>query len=238
MNIAVCDDNMQFVETIEKYLDEFKNAKIEKDVFYDGEELIKMYEKNEADYDAIFLDIEMAKTDGIETANRIREFDKHVLIVFMTAYPKYMQESFKCLPFRFLVKPVEKEELFSVFMAIDKKLKENPDTFIFVEAKTRVRVYCENIVYFESKGHNILVHMKNGDIHTVRGSITKLLETVDKNVFVRIHRAFVVNLRYIHKINTTKVYLHGDAGTVPMSRTYKQSLADAFIDFKERKYLL
>ncbi len=238
MNIAICDDNLQFVEQIENYLDEFDKFKIERDVFFQGEDLISMYEKNEAGYDAIFLDIEMGAINGIDVANRIRQLDKHTIIVFMTAYPTYMQKSFECSPFRFLIKPVRKDEFFKVIEAIDLKIRENPDTFIFVEKKVRVRVYSEDIVFFESKGHDIIVHMKDGNKHIVRNTITKLMEGIDKRIFVRVHRAFVVNMGHIHKINDKKVYMHGVENTIPMSRTYKQELTNAFIDFKERKYLL
>ncbi len=238
MNIAICDDNKQFVDTIEEYISELKAFKIQHDVFFTGESLLGMYEKKAADYDAIFLDIELNKSNGIEIANRIRELDGHVLIIFMTAHPKYMQKSFECSPFRFLVKPILKDDFYSACDAVDRKMREQADTFIFTEKKVTVRVYCDDIMFFESEGHNISVYMKDGSVHTVRSTMSKLIETIDKRSFVRVHRAFIVNLRHVYKIDDTNIYLHGFCKNIPIGRTYKPELANAFIDFKERKYLL
>ena len=54
------------------------------DVFYNGEQLVEVYKEHSANYDVSFLDIEMEKLNGIETANTIREFDEHVIIIFIT----------------------------------------------------------------------------------------------------------------------------------------------------------
>ena len=101
MKIAICDDNMKYINTVEDYLDKMKSSKIDHDVFMSGEELLREYERNEADYDAIFLDMEMTGLDGIETANIIRQFDKNVIIVFVTSHKKYMHVVFNACLFDF-----------------------------------------------------------------------------------------------------------------------------------------
>ena len=100
MNIAICDDNNDYINTLENYIDDLKVKNLEHDVFYSGEELLNEYKNNEANYDAIFMDMEMGELDGIETANLIRQYDRHVIIVFVTSHKKYMQRSFQCMPFR------------------------------------------------------------------------------------------------------------------------------------------
>lgn len=239
MNIAICDDSMEYINTIEDYLDKLKIPDLEHDVFMSGEELIAAYKNNEdADYDAIFLDMEMGELDGIETANRIRQIDRHVIIVFVTSYKKYMQRSFECMPFRFLLKPVRYEEFYKVFGEVCIRLKEDPETFIFLENKRKTRIYASDIIYFESSSHWILIHMRDGTVHKMRKAMTEILDTIEKCTFVRCHRAFAVNLSYIHQIAENDIVMHNCSEMIPLSKTYKKEFSEAFLNFKERKYLL
>ena len=122
MNIAICDDNKEYINMLEKYILDKNAPDITCDAFYSGEELIKTYNIGDGNYDVIFLDMEMNVLNGIETANIIRKSDKHVIIVFVTSHTKYMQYCFECSPFRFLVKPVSDSDFDKVFDDILKKI--------------------------------------------------------------------------------------------------------------------
>ncbi len=80
VNIAICDDNIEHINILEKYLFEISNIKIECDAYQSGESLVNAYKKNIERYDVVFLDMEMEELNGIETANLIREFDEHTII--------------------------------------------------------------------------------------------------------------------------------------------------------------
>ena len=140
MNIAICDDNNDYINTLENYIDDLKVKNLEHDVFYSGEELLNEYKNNEANYDAIFMDMEMGELDGIETANLIRQFDRNVIIVFVTSHKKYMQRSFQCMPFRFLIKPINFSDFEEVFREVCIKLDDDPETFIFLENATAIGI--------------------------------------------------------------------------------------------------
>ena len=99
------------------------------------------YENQEADYDAIFLDMEMGKLGGIETANKIRETDKYVIIVFVTSHTKYMKECFQCEPFRFLIKPINTDEINKVIKEIAIRLSQERKTFVFSEKRNIIRLF-------------------------------------------------------------------------------------------------
>lgn len=237
MNIAICDDNAQYIRTIEDYIGKLNNKGLEYDIYYSGEKLLASL-KNDTGYDAILLDMEMSGLDGIKTADRIRLTDKHVIIVFVTSHTKYMQESFRCAPFRFLIKPLKFEDFKKVCEEIRAKLDDEPETFVFFENKKRTRVFASEIVFLECSAHSIFVHMRDGIVHKIRKSMDELLNAVPKSTFVRVHRGFVVNLFYIYKISDTSVTMHCYDKTIPIGRTYAKNLEDAFLNFKERKYLI
>ena len=136
-----------------------------------------------------------------------------------------------------MVKPVKKSDLDKVIEEIETKLKDRAESIIFSESRTRVRLYCEDIILFESSGHFVIIHTKNG-AYKVRKSLNELTEEVDSLRFCRVHRAFFVNLGYIKKIGESELMLYGFDRSVPVSRRYKKDLTEAFFDYSERKYIV
>ena len=80
--VAVCDDEAAITDIIETYIHAYTPlaSSVEK---YTSGEVLAAEKKN---FDLIFLDIDMAGIDGIETARRIRDYDKRVKIVYVTSY--------------------------------------------------------------------------------------------------------------------------------------------------------
>lgn len=239
MNIAVCDDNFEYIKNIESCFDEIGREirNINYDVFEDGSELVKIYEKEMADYDAIFLDMEMKKLGGMETANIIRKYDKNVIIVFITGFGKYMQKSFECQPFRFLIKPVSLDDIWQVINDIDAKFREDKKTLIFESNRSRVRLFCENILYFESHSHNVFIITTDGK-YQVNRPLSDLESALKNDVFFRVHKSYIVNYEYIKEILDREIILYGTDVHIPLSRNYKKQLIKGFIDFKERKFMI
>lgn len=237
MQIAVCDDSREYLNVMEEYFDKLTDIKFDYDLFESGEDLIRLYETDYADYDAIFLDMEMKKLDGIETANLIRKKDKHVIIVFVTNHTKYMQKSFECAPFRFLVKPISFDDLQKVFDEIYFKLNEERKTFVFCENKIRIRLFCDDIIFFENRSHWILIHTKER-IYKICKSLSDLYSNLDKSMFCRVYKSFIINYNYVKAIKENDIILYEYDIPIPLSRTYKKELVNGLINFKERKYLI
>ena len=140
MKIAICDDDMNCINKIENYIEKIDRNNAECDAYQNGERLVQAFKTGAEQYDVIFLDMEMEKLNGIETANLIREVDEHVIIVFVTSHTEYMRESFKCAPFRFLVKPVDPAEFKTVFYDIGKSYP-NRERFLHLR-KTKPKYVC------------------------------------------------------------------------------------------------
>ena len=179
----------------------------------------------------------MGGLTGIETANIIRKRDKHVIIVFVTSHTKYMQECFECSPFRFLIKPVAEQDMLKVYNDIRKKLPEESTTFVFTENRNKIRLFCEDIIYFECQAHYIYIHTKD-TVHKICKTMAELIESIDANTFIQVHKSFVVNLNHIREIRESEVVLYNADKIVSISRSCKKQVSIGFINFKERKYLI
>lgn len=235
MKVAICDDNINHISIIENYINKFKKTAVECDAYTSGEELVYSYRDKKERYDVIFLDMEMEQLNGIETANLIRDMDEHVIIVFVTSHTEYMRESFKCSPFRFLVKPVDDEEFETVFYDISKKLSKQRKVFAFTENKAKVRLYCDDIIYCESQDHWIWIHTKE-KVYKICKSLTELHGQLDKEMFCRVHKSFIINFLYIKSIKNNDAELYYCDKPVPISRSYKKEVLEEYTNFLERDF--
>lgn len=235
MRIAICDDNMNHINIIENYIHDLRKTSIECDAYQSGEELIRSFRDGEEQYDVIFLDMEMEQLNGIETANYIREIDEHVIIVFVTSHTEYMRDSFKCAPFRFLVKPVDVEEFKTVFYDISKKLSKQRKVFAFTENKAKIRLYCDDIIYCESQDHWIWIHTKD-KVYKICKSLTELHSQLDKEMFCRVHKSYIINFLYIKSIKDNDAELYHCDKTIAISRSYKKEVLEEYTNFLERDF--
>ncbi len=233
MRIAICDDNNDYINIIENYIEKLNKSNAECDAFESGESLVSAYIDNNERYDVIFLDMEMKKLNGIETANKIREIDEHTIIIFVTSHTEYMKDSFKCSPFRFLVKPVEYSEFQEVFHDISTKLKKQRKTFTFTENKTRVRLFCDDIIYCESQDHWIRIYTKD-QAYKVCKTLTDLHESLDKEMMYRVHKSFVINFQFVKSMKENVVQLYHCDRLIPISRSYKKAVIEEYTNFIER----
>lgn len=116
MNIAVCDDE-ENIRYLIKRLIEKQDAYCRIMEFSSGEELLRFWEQEDREQlDILFLDISMDGTDGMETAEQIRDWKEEreevlwgslPLLIFVTGYPEYMPKAFSVNAFQYLVKPVD-----------------------------------------------------------------------------------------------------------------------------------
>ena len=235
LSIYLCDDNPIFTEEISENIARILNNKRKYDLtlFDNGRDLINKW--NQYFSDVVFLDIDMPDLDGFVVAEKLQKSKKNALIIFVTSHTKYMQDCFECSPFRFLVKPVSDSDFDKVFDDILKKLSEERTTFVFTENRNKVRLFCEDIVYFECQGHYIHIFTKD-KTHKICKTMAELYANIDKSMFLKVHKYFVINLNYVREIKESEIILYDSQRIIPISRTFKKQVATAFINFKERKY--
>ena len=89
IHIAIVEDEKKFVEQLESYIVQYKKERskdIKVSVFSDGEDIIEEYR---CQYDIILMDIQMEFMDGMTAAEKIRQLDNEVVIMFITNMTQY-----------------------------------------------------------------------------------------------------------------------------------------------------
>lgn len=106
MHIAVVEDQPEvrtcLAEYIERYFTE-NGTPYRITMFSDGDEILEDYQ---ADYDLILMDIQMARMDGMRAAEKIRQLDEDVYLVFVTNLRNYAIKGYSVQAMDFLLKPV------------------------------------------------------------------------------------------------------------------------------------
>jgi len=211
--IAVCDDEEYYNIKIQNLLQEYflkKEILYKVDIYNSGVQMLELG-IGVKEYDLIFLDINMGELNGIETARKIREYTQETYIVFVTACAAYAMEGYKVNAIRYLLKEEDNFDMnfTECLEAIRAKRDDtgNMQTFEFQEG--RKRVAYNNIIYIESDLHKLHFYIRNEEVlcYTMYGKLDVLEEELQACDFCRIHKSYLVNLRYMESLKRYRVVL-------------------------------
>lgn len=220
LQVAVCDDDKIFRDNfINKVCDYFQRRKIDYNIqcFSSGENLLRTAE--ESILDVVFLDISMSG-NGIETARHLRENNKNICIIFVTGYMNYVLEGYKVGAFRYLVKQQIDDSFEECMEAVLKQFHLYIDQICFSFLSGDVYLTPNDISLVESKGHSVLVYGLQGKLlGQMKNKLDNLEIILKKYDFLRVHKSYLVNMKYITEINHYRLYLNnGTELSVPKTR--------------------
>ena len=189
-------------------------------------------------YDVVFLDIQMPGLSGLELAEVVADLPHRPAIVFVTAYEEHAVRAFEVGASDYLLKPLSPERLRRTLDRVRGATPPEPppgtaapilDRLPVELAGRTVLVDLPEIRFAEARGD--LVSVKTHDhAYATRFSLSELERRLPNPPFLRIHRAFIVNLRRVVEI---RPYFNGayllkaddDAGTeLTVSRGHARDL--------------
>jgi two-component system LytT family response regulator len=173
-----------------------------------------------AEVDVLFLDIQMPGLSGLEVARRLPQATR---VVFTTAYDQYAVKAFETSAVDYLLKPVESERLDRTLDRLE-RLRREPSgdeiraalaklaedlrsrTPSFAERITsrigeRVQVIeTAEVTHFFARDKGTYA-VTSGGTHLIDATIAELEKRLDPARFIRIHRATLVNLAFVHELH-------------------------------------
>ena len=163
-------------------------------------------------YDIIFLDIDMPEINGFELAETLICVKPNITIVFISHLEHLVFRSFRFKPFGFVRKSNLEKDIYYIIEEYKNELIKTREIYFFKTSYEEGNVPISDIVYFESMGHDIHMQTIDNKYKLKRErekelSMKKLCEQFEKKGFIRIHKSFLVNFRYIYKINKNSVEL-------------------------------
>ena len=234
LRIAVCDDEKYYREYIEKLIANYfenKDMTVYIDLFSDGSEFCAD-KNNFHKYDIIFLDIEMDKMNGMDTAYIIRKFNADVQIVFITIRVEYCLESYKVDAMRFIIKEDLENSLQECLESVLHRMQEKIVKMKFPFVGGERNIILSNIIYIENSSHQLHFVGKKEQLYLNR-KLDVIEEQLRPYYFARTHQSYLVNLQYVEKIASYKVQLV-DGTTLPAVKGRYDKLKSMYLLYKER----
>ena len=234
MRIAICDDETIFAEKLKNNLQK-EFAKHGTKCFFtivnSGDMLLSICQREKID--AVFLDIAMPEIDGLETAKRLREIRKDIMIVFVSSKESTVFSAYEYSPIWF----IPKSQMQLLERAVEKIVnkmktleKEASFTQIKIENKI-VEIDIRDIKYFKSDGHYINYVDRNGNKScSFRCRMREIELQLNTVWFVKTHNRFLVNLRSVRSIEGNELILF-DGEHIPISRSQTNEVKEKFQDY-------
>ncbi|AYE34085.1 LytR/AlgR family response regulator transcription factor [Clostridium septicum] len=231
-SIAICEDNSIQLDSLNNILKKFsidENIKINIDMFSTGEDLL---EHGFNSYDIIILDIKMGNLTGIEVAKIIREVNKSIKIIFLTALESHWSDGYTVNAFRYILKPLNADSFYNEIKELINELNKSK-IFIPIDSNGTIKkISISDILYLEILDRKVLIHT-NSDIYTSTNKLKYWNDMLSPLGFSNPHNSFLVNLNYVKELNKNNVVLcNGD--TIYASQRKFKSFKKDFMNFLSR----
>jgi len=153
--------------------------------------------------DLLFLDIQMPDLSG---TSFLRTLQHPPRVIFMTAYKEFAAEAFDLNAVDYLLKPMSSERFFK---AVNKVIESGAPhehgrneqaerECLYLKANRKiVKVFLDEIIYIESAKDYIKIYRQFATPLRAKYSLTALAARLPHNLFVRVHRSFIVSVNRI-----------------------------------------
>lgn len=181
--------------------------------------------------DILFVDINMPDLNGLDF---VRSLSVRPLIIFTTAYSEYAIDGFRVDAFDYLLKPID----YAAFLRSAEKaqqqymlLKNNnraPSTsksiFVKSEYKT-LSIELDKIIYIESRSEYVRIFTETRKPIMTLGSLKSFEEKLPPEMFMRIHRSYIINLEKIVSVERKYIVI-GDNFSIAIGEIYEKNFRD------------
>lgn len=187
---------------------------------------LKMLEEAK-ELNILFLDIEMPELDGIEAGQRILGLNPDCKVILATSRVDRFKDGFRIQAIRFVTKPYDLYEIRDALQAsLDMSVGEHT-----------VEIYLNRVCYKIKEKDIRYIRAFNGYVEVIAGkevyrkdtSLDALEETFDNRLFCRIHRQYLVNLRYVDSYKKESVSVKNV--TLPISRRRQADFMNKYMEY-------
>lgn len=232
LKIAICDDEPIYLEKLQHCIQAFfteKRVVYVVDLYDNSSNLIKRLDKESPDI--LFLDIDMPGVSGIEIANRLRKYNTDVILIFCTNIDSFVFQTIQYAPFRFIRKSKLETELPEVLDALQKKMAKESVFLTVVQNYMEYSIKVTDVMYFESFRHCIEIHYQDQVLKT-NIPLDSLENEYGSLGFIRIHKSYLVNYRFIYDLDFQKKTAVLDNGSrLLMSRRRMDLVKKLYMNF-------
>lgn len=209
ITVAIAEDDLQASAYLKFMIEDISGFEVVGEAG-NGQELVQLVEKLRPD--VAFIDVRMPKMDGVQAAHEIMDINPHTIIVFTTAFNEYMSEAFELYAFDYITKPLDESRVMNTLKRIKmlqkRKTERLDDTEISYQDNNKILLQCDEglavvyqdeIIFISREDRKTVFYTLHGE-YTTGESLQDIEKKLDKDLFMRTHRSFIVNVTMISKI--------------------------------------
>ncbi len=227
----IIDDEPLATEIVKEYLEDFSQFEIVA-ICHDGFEGLKAIQQHKPDL--IFLDVQMPRINGFEM---LELMDELPAIIFTTAYDEYAIRAFDVHAVDYLLKPFAKDRFAKAIekfaqngasKKVDSLMEDHPVSSdrinrIVVKVRNEIKIIpVQDIKYLEANDDYVNIHTEEGKFLKNK-TLGYFEQNLNQELFVRVHRSYIVKVSEITKIEAYKKDSHivklKSKEQIPVSKT-------------------
>lgn len=239
MRISICDDEPLELASLCSYIEEYircHDFDMEVKCYSSPLQLLE-YEEANGTSDVYLLDIIMPDMNGIELGRKIRQRSKKTAILYLTTAKEYSLSAFSVHAFSYLIKPIEKEVLFSELWDCFSILESVPlkvSKVIPIKTPDEMKLIpIKSINAIEYSNHRLIFHLTDGckteSIYKNEPFNRLAANYMEFGVFVRSAESYLINMDNIASITAKNFRMKNDR-EYPITRKY-DSAKKYYLDY-------
>ena len=228
-HIAIVEDEKEFSHQLQEFLVQYgkeHEMEFQISVFQDGAEILEEYQPK---YDVILLDIEMPKVNGMETAEKIRETDEDVVLMFITNMASYAIRGYSVGALDFVMKPINYYTFSTKMTRALKRVQKKTLKPIVLNLPDGVKKLEAKQIYFvEVQNRMLHYHTEEGE-YVLRGTLQGAEEMLSDYPFIRCNHWYIVNLMHVSEVKKNIAVVGGYE--LEISRRNKAAFLKALTEY-------
>ena len=230
--IGICDDDKKWLQTCKKTLTEFADLihiELEIRTFLTAKELL---EYKDVPLDAVFLDIELGRQNGISVAKKLNETRPNCRIIYMTNYLHYATEIYNTEHIWFVVKKNFRDKIGEIINRILHDVEDKNSRLVLKTLKNEIlSIIPSDICYLEKEKRGTKIVTVWDEYH-VKERLSDIFPQLSELEFSQCHNSCVVNFRHVKELQKDVYILYGELQKeriVQISRRYVQKTREDFL---------
>jgi DNA-binding LytR/AlgR family response regulator len=225
MNCIICSNKIN-----SKFLEEFvgKASSLNLIGTFSDSASIRDELSKRRDIDLIFLDVEVPEMD---INNFINSFNYQANIIIVSSDDKDALKAFEFNVVDYLIKPVTYARFCkAVDKAIryyaNKEVSNSHTNEIFIKkGSALVKLKIKDIIYIEALENNVTLNTNN-EKFTIHFTMKGIENQLPSEIFIRVHRSFIVNISLIKTIkeNSLDLIIGRELRNIPIGNSFRDQL--------------
>lgn len=236
MRIAICDNELFYVQNISERIRQFELQKNEFNIIDEytcGQELLNQFQREP--YDLVFLDIELNEQySGIDVAKKIKTMKTNCIFIFITAYHQYYPESMWLGADLFIDKPIDNDLFMKELQHAFQVYKQLNRTILFSTTEGKVYIKTNQILYLETSYGKYKLKTVNHHYFGNIKTITKAKQQLLDYQFFPLNRSLIINFKYVRSFHFAHIIMSND-DILPLTKRIRKEFKEKYYDYIDKE---